>query len=282
MEMTSSARWARAVLAAAVVGLCVLVAGCTVGEERASPRPPVFDLLERKQEVYDRLPPGSPALLAVFADSSRSIGAMGMYEFFLARGLTASYCVIAVDIYDVQVGQACGGGVFDGELAEGIRFAFGEFFAGSVPGTQSYMQFSAQFSISIDEPAPRSYPALEEILARPQTPSDIPPGVDLEGGWVYPESFRLLANDRRSVYHVARVQGSRSGVCIALYEQDEFGNGRGSISCGTQDVVVYNADGLAAHFSALGFEGEAPEGWRQVSPLLRVKDIQPEPHRVFP
>lgn len=242
--------------------------------------------MEQKQEIYDRLPPGSPALVSIFPDSSRSIGGTGMHEFFLARGLVARYCVIAIDIYKVQVGQACGGGAFDGELAEGIRFAFGEFFAGSVPGSQSYMQlnlqFSAQFSLSIDEPAPMIYPALEEILARPQTPPDIPPGLDLEHGWAYPESYRLLANDRGSVYHIAMPQRSRSLVCVSLYEQDEFGNGRGSGSCGTKDVVVYAADGLAAHFSAVGFEGETPEGWRQVTPLLRVKDTQPEARRVFP
>lgn len=260
----------------------MLVAGCTAGEERANPRPPVLDLLERKQEAHDRLPPGSPALVSIFADSSRSIGGTGMYEFFLARGLVTRYCVIAIDIYRVQVGRACGGGVFDGELAEGIRFAFGEFFADSVPGAQSYMQLSAQFSLSIDEPAPMIYPALEEILARPQAPPDIPPGLDLERGWAYPESYRLLANDRGSVYHIARPQRSRSLVCVSLYEQDEYGNGRGSGSCGAKDVVVYTADGLAAHFSAVGFEGESPEGWRQVTPLLRVKDTRPEERRVFP
>lgn len=269
-------------LAVGVVGLCVLVAGCTAEEQGGGARPPILDLFEQKQEIYDELPRGSPALLSVFADSSRSLGSTGIYRFFVARGLLSRYCVIAVDVYDVQVGQVCGGDSFAGELTEGVKFAFGAFFAGQVPRAQSLMQFSAQFLISIDETPSAIYPAVEQIFARDQVPSDVPPGVSLDPPSSDIGSYRLFADDRGAIYHISRTSWAGPLLCVSVYEQDSFGNGRGSGSCGIKDVVLYTADGLSAHFSAAGFEGETPAGWREVMPLLRVKEAQPEPHRVFP
>lgn len=271
-------RWARAALAAGVAGVCLLTVGCTSGGAAEKPRPPVMDLLERKQETYDQLPPGSPALLVTVPGSSRSMGGTGLYEFFIARGLSAPYCVVAVDIYHVQAGQACGGELFGGELVEGMRFEFGAYFARAIPRATWETGLNPYFSFAFEPVATEWSDEFELIMAREQIPPDIPPGAADGGRWYDIDSFRLFAVDGDTAFHVSYGSRPGAGVCMVTHTDAGDSSAWGSGGCGVQDVVLNAAHshggtfvGLKSHFSAAGFEGETPEGWRQVSPLLRVQ-----------
>lgn len=238
-----------------------------------------MDLLERDPGRGDHLPPGSPALLVTVPGSSRSMGGSDLHEFFIARGLSAKFCVVAVDIYDVELGHACGGDSFGGELAGGIRFEFGAYFANPIPRADWEIGLSPHFSYTLDLGALEGSPEFEAIMARAQVASDIPPHAAEGPTWQDLDSIRLLTVDGDTSYFVSYAARPGAFVCLTSHTEGGDGNSWGSGGCGFQDVVLassFSADGtygaLTAHFSAAGFEGETPEGWRQVTPLLRVKE----------
>lgn len=239
----------------------------------------VLDLLERDQEVGDLLPPGSPALLVTVPGSSRSLGGTDAHWFFVARGIATEFCVVAVDVYGVELGHACGGASFGGELAEGLRFEFGAFFAKPIPRAEWSVSLGPHFVYSLEMDADEWSDEFEALVSRPQVDSDIPPGASEGGGLQSVDSFRLLTVDGATSYFVAFASRPGAVVCLTSRTEGEGGTAWGSGSCGVQDVVLtsgFSAAGeygsLRAHFRPAGFEGETPTGWRQVTPLLRVQD----------
>ncbi|HRN29692.1 MAG TPA: hypothetical protein PK890_08340, partial [Terrimesophilobacter sp.] len=238
MRVTTSAWRARAALAVGAAALSLLAVGCTDAGEREHPRPGVFDVFDQPQSQFDLLPAGSPALLTVVPNTTRSVGGTGMYEFFFARGIAAPYCVVAVDVYDRQVGQACGGGMFGGSLAEGVQFEFGEFWAKGIAGGRGTWQLNEHLTIAMEEPEV-VYPAVEHILARPQLGFDVPPITDDGGGWADPADYRLLALVDGVSFYMAKTQWAGPMVCIFTHAADADGNAWGSGACGSRDIVLH-------------------------------------------
>ena len=255
-----------------MVGLCVLVAGCSLVAEREHPSPPIFELFAVEQQPYDRLPAGVLVSALVALDSTRSLGSVGKYEFFVGLGRAGfRYCVVVTDVYGVLAAVQCGGESFGGDIADGVAFRFGSTAASAVPGAVGNFGLGDHLSVGLPGDNASDFAAVVELIGQPPTSADrLPDGV-VNDGFLVDGRVRLLGVDGDRRFHLGLTEWPAAPMCLFETKGDRSTTtSRGT--CGGRDIVLSRIGSQTAHFSAVGFDGETPEGWHQVSPLLRVKD----------
>lgn len=256
---------ARVAVAAVAVAALVALTGCAQSDASHGLVSPLRERFAAEQTAFDRLPPGSPALLTVAPGSSRLLGSTGVNHFYVAEGRVAPYCVIVMNIYAQQVAQHCGGDLFGGVLPDGRRFEFGAIWAPGIPGAESTWSLDSHLTVEeltrdLDE-----LPLVRALLERPQSLRDLPPFA-VESDRYDVDSLRLLATDGDRSYFIALSRWGWQAYCLFELSADVM-----SGSCAPGDVVIPSSVSIA-HFSPTGFVGEVPDGWRQLSELLRVSE----------
>lgn len=200
-----------------------------------------------------------------------------MYDVYVSRGVTAPYCVTVTNVYGEQVGHACGGGLFGGDIAGAGRFEFGEHHARGVPDARFSYGLGQHVTLGFAAAEPEGPLAIDEVFAREQRPTDIQFWADREDGPGDPDSYRLIAHDRNTEYFVSRGHAAQF-LCVSTLTRRDDSTAWGGTMCGETDIVIRGfGEAHTSHFSAAGFEGETPSGWRQVSPFLRVKETSGAP-----
>lgn len=251
-----------------VAVIALVVAGCSPVDGESRVGPPIEELFAAEQQGYDRLPAGVPALLTVVPASSRYAGMVGAHHFYLARGVVAPYCVVVIDVYGAQLFQQCGGDSFGGEYWDGLKFEFGAVWAKKAASVRGSFSLTDHLDVALKDVSPRDFPAIVELLDREQVSGDVAPGFQDHDFYVT-ESMRLIAADGENRYFF--VLSTWPGMEICLVEQRaDIGSG----SCGWGDVVLHASFDSVTHFSAAGFVGEPPDGWRQLSDLVRVGELE--------
>lgn len=262
--------WGRRSLARcllALVGVAAVLlgaAGCSAADGDRLIRP-IDTLFAAEQQIYDRLPPGAPALLTVVPGSSRYLGLVGVQHFYVARGVLDPYCVVVTDVYGAQVFQRCGGDLFGGDLPDGVHFEFGAFWAKSAEGARGSYGLGEHLNVALGVASPRDFPAIVVLLDRAQVADDVAPSFRDDHGFYVLESMRLVAVDGENRYYFVLSTWPGMEICL-IEERGDSASG----SCGWADVVLRASFDSITHFSAAGFDGEVPEGWRQLSDLVRV------------
>lgn len=267
--MESSGReWTgwRKLVAVAATSIVLATVGCAPNDEGNHLVFPIYDLFGEEQQVHDRLPAGVPALLTTVPSSSRYLGGVGIHYFYVALGLAgAPFCLVVTDIYRAQVLQQCGGSTFGGEFADGLRFEFGALWARGIPGAAGTYQLSNHVVIEVCDDSPDGFPAIVALLDREQVPSDIP---SLYDGFYKEETMRLIGIDDDRFFYFGLSEWPGRQFCVLERDSDTLTG-----TCGSSDVLLQSGFESIVHFSAEGFSGEVPDGWRQLSDLLRVAEL---------
>lgn len=256
--------------AVTATALVALLAGCVPMPEAHRPWLAIFDYFDAPQQEYDQLPYSAPALLTIAPESSRYLGSAGAHRFFVGLGrLAGPYCVIAMDVYGAQVAHQCGGVSFAGETSDGVRFSFGAFAAPSIPGAAGGFGLGSHLLVEGEAIDPLSFPAIVELMSRPRVSGDRR-ATDLNlDGFISDNTLRLLAVDSEHQYFLGLTDWPAARLC--LFESTGIGDGEFVTSaCGGRDIVIESLGGAVVHFSATGFSDETPDGWREVSDMLRV------------
>lgn len=262
--MKASRRW---LIAVVCVALAVAAAGCSPNDSQKQAAPPIEVLFSGDQHRFDKLPAGAAALLSVVPSSSRYVGNVGAHHFYLAHGVAAPYCVVVADVYGSQVFHRCGGQSFGGEFVAGLRFEFGAFSSKRVESARGSYGLREYLDVEFGAGSPSDYPALVELLDRAQVAEDLALSLRDDGFYLV-DSIRLIASDgdRRYFFALSRWPGME--ICLI-----ERSVNTQSGTCGWGDIVHQAEYDSMTFFSADGFIDEVPEGWRQLSPLVRVAEL---------
>ncbi|MBX3093005.1 MAG: hypothetical protein KF680_00460 [Cryobacterium sp.] len=241
------------------------------------PRLAIFDHFDAPQQEYDLLPHDAPALLTITPGSSRYLGSAGVHRFFVGLGRVAGpYCVIVTDVYGAQVAQQCGGATFEGAISDGLRFSFGAFAAPSIAGAFGGFGLGPHLLVEAETVDPLSFAAVAELVSRLRVSGDRRvDGTHLDG-FLSDGTLRLLAVDGEHQYFLGLTDWPAARLCLFEVAQrgaDEWMTG----TCGGRDIAIESLGGAVVHFSAVGFADETPDGWRQISKLLRVSVTPADP-----
>lgn len=182
--------------------------------------------------------------------------------------MAAPYCVVVADVYGSQVFHRCGGLSFGGEFVDGLRFEFGAFSSKRVESARGSYGLREYLDVELGTGSPSDYPALVELLDRVQVAEDVALIMRDDGFYVV-DSMRLVASDGERKYFFALSRWPGMDICLIEQTADSQ-----SGTCGWGDVVLQAGYDSVTYFSANGFTDEVPDGWRQLSDLVRVAELE--------
>lgn len=204
---------ARRLLATVAVAVgALLMAGCAAPVER----PPAFDLFSSPQQAWDRLPSQPTLWQPVLSGTTRMLGEVDGYTYYL--GLSSStldgpYCVAVTDITGAMVMFHCGNGTFGAEIEGHVGFMFSAE-PQEVSHGLGWMRLNPHFQVS--RPKYRLGMPLPTIFDREQEVRDLLADDSHSRDFVVPESTRALGEYMGYRFFAARSSHSDAQFCVIL------------------------------------------------------------------
>jgi hypothetical protein len=204
---------ARRLLATVALAVgALLMSGCAAPVER----PPVFDLLSSPQQASDRLP-GQPTLWQpVLSGTTRLLGEVEGYAFYL--GLSRSivdgpYCLVVTDVTGAMVVFHCGNDTFTADVEGHVGFMFSPE-PQEVSNGLGWVQLNPHLQVS--RPTYRLGMPLPAIFDREQQVWDLLADDSPSRDSVVPESTRVLGEYMGYRFFAARSSHSDVHFCVIL------------------------------------------------------------------
>jgi hypothetical protein len=258
---------------AALLASGLLLTGCTVP---AGEPLPIYDLFTvGQQRETDRLSPHSPALWSVHPATTRSLGEVEGFEFFVAlsaRDPWNPFCIVVSGDLDDAV--HCGQETFEAEYSGDFRFQFDAGGSATILTGEAAWQFGPYLAVEVAAPSP---PEIIEIplFALEQEAHDLLPEGASSRTSVKLETTRLYGEHDGRQYFVARPMDTDALVCVVVTAEDQ----ELMSACGDEFTMVSLEDtgniGSGFRFSYTG--RTYPEtGWVALGDHLSVRDTTGE------
>ncbi len=264
---------ARRLLATVAVAVgALLMAGCAAPVER----PPVFDLLRGQQQPMDRLPDETAGWTGVIHGTSRLLGSVEGYRYYLALSAMSfdrPYCVAVADVVGRLQMFTCGRDTISADIYQGPSVVFTEEPQEGLLGP-NWVMVNRHLQVS----APPYYAEMPyiPILDTEQGADDLLG----EDAWaldvVVPESTRFLGEYAGTRFFLGRSSQPDVHLCVMMAFPE---NRQPMWACGGPAFGLTGPDGEpTVEFLAVGYPPDHNRpGWTQVSDHLLVQDAPDKP-----